>query len=230
MAMAEGHAAHGTAGWARMSPRRILIGLVGGAAALVGFGFVLFANAVMREPEVQNVHADGIVVLTGGQTRITEAAKLLQDGRGRRLLISGVNQKIGRPSLLKISGIDEKTFNCCVDLGYAALNTVGNAEETRRWAEALGYDRLIVVTASYHMPRSLAELARVMPNIELVPHPVAPDGLKRKVWWLDASTTRLLASEYIKFLPAAARLVVARGMSPWQSTSLTASSGAARKS
>ncbi|HEX2841453.1 YdcF family protein [Hyphomicrobium sp.] len=213
-----------------MSPRRFLIGFAGAAAALFAFGFVLFANAVMRDPEVQNVHADGIVVLTGGQTRITEAAKLLQDGRGQRLLISGVNQKTGRPSLLKISGLDEKIFQCCVDLGYAALNTVGNAEETRRWAEALGYDRLIVVTASYHMPRSLAELARVMPNIQLVPHPVAPDGLRRKVWWLDAATTRLLASEYIKFLPAAARLVAERGLSPWQATSLTASSGTPQKS
>ncbi|MDQ8698773.1 YdcF family protein [Hyphomicrobium sp. LHD-15] len=212
-----------------MTPRRFVIGFVGCALSLVAFGFVLFANAVMREPEVQNVQADAIVVLTGGQTRITEAARLLEDGRGQRLLISGVNQKIGRSSLMKISGLDEKIFTCCVDLGYAALNTVGNADETRRWADALGYDRLIVVTASYHMPRSLAELQRAMPNIELVPHPVAPDGLKRKVWWLDSSAMRLLASEYIKFLPAAFRLVVARGVSPWQGT-VTASSGAQRKS
>ncbi|MGE0023142.1 MAG: YdcF family protein, partial [Hyphomicrobium sp.] len=103
-------------------------------------------------------------------------------------------------------------------------------DETRRWAEALGYDRLIVVTASYHMPRSLAELAREMPNIELLPHPVAPDGLRRKVWWLDSTTTRLLASEYIKFLPAAFRLAVARGMTPWQATAVTASSGTPPKS
>jgi len=213
-----------------MSLRRILIGFTAGLLALAGFGFVLFANAVMREPEVQNVHADGIVVLTGGQTRIAEAARLLEEKRGKRLLISGVNQKTGRPSLQRISGLDEATFNCCVDLGYQAQNTIGNADETRRWAEALGYDSLIVVTASYHMPRSLAELAREMPNIDLVPHPVAPDGLRRKVWWLDATAARLLASEYVKFLPAAARLVIARGMSPWQATSVTASSGTPRKS
>jgi len=213
-----------------MGLRRIVIGIAGGTLALVALGFVLFANAVTREPEVQSVYADGIVVLTGGQTRISEAARLLEDKRGERLLISGVNRKIGRPSLLRISGLDEELFNCCVDLGYAALNTVGNADETRRWAEALGYQRLIVVTASYHMPRSLAELARAMPGIELLPHPVAPDVIRRKAWWLDSTTTRLLASEYIKFLPAAARLVVARGMAPWQATSLTASSSTPRKS
>ena len=213
-----------------MSLRRILIGFTASALALTAFGFVLFANAVMREPELKNVRADGIVVLTGGQTRISEAARLLEEKRGERLLISGVNQKSGRPSLLKISGLGEAPFIYLVELGYQAQNTVGNADETRRWAEALGYDSLIVVTASYHMPRSLAELAREMPNIALVPHPVAPDGLRRKVWWLDATATRLLASEYVKFLPAAARLVIARGMAPWQATSLTASTVFPRKS
>lgn len=213
-----------------MASRRFIIGFLGAVLSFSALGFVLFANRVMREPELQNVSADGIVVLTGGQVRISEAARLLEDGRGQRLLISGVNQKTGRPSLLKISGLDKEIFDCCVDLGYAALNTVGNAAETRRWAEALGYQRLIVVTASYHMPRSLAELARAMPGIELVPHPVAPDVLRRKAWWLDPTATRLLASEYLKFLPAAFRLALARGMSPWQGSSLTASSGTPSKS
>jgi uncharacterized SAM-binding protein YcdF (DUF218 family) len=213
-----------------MRSRRAIVGFMGLSLFVVGFGFVLFANAVMREPEARDLRADGIVVLTGGQTRIEEAARLLKDGRGERLLISGVNIKIGRPSLIKISGLDEQTFNCCVDLGYAALNTVGNADETRRWAEAFGYDKLIVVTASYHMPRSLAELARAMPNIQLLPHPVAPDDLRHKVWWLDATTTRLLAQEYVKFLPAAIRLAVTRGMASWQADSVTASSGTPSKS
>ncbi|WP_439543160.1 YdcF family protein [Hyphomicrobium sp.] len=213
-----------------MRSRRAIVGILGLSLFVVGFGFVLFANAVMRQPETRDQRADGIVVLTGGQTRIEEAARLLKDGRGERLLISGVNTKIGRSSLIKISGLDEQTFSCCVDLGYAALNTVGNADETRRWAEAFGYERLIVVTASYHMPRSLAELARAMPNIELLPHPVAPDDLRHKVWWLDPTTTRLLAQEYVKFLPAAIRLAVTRGMAPWQADSVTASSATPSKS
>ncbi len=213
-----------------MTARRTIVGVLGLALSALLFGFVLFANAVMRAPETSDVSADGIVVLTGGQTRISEAAKLLKDGRGQRLLISGVNSRTGRPSLMRISGLDEETFNCCVDLGYAALNTVGNADETRRWAEAFGYNRLIVVTASYHMPRSLAELARAMPHIELIAHPVAPDDLRRKVWWLDAPTTRLLAAEFVKFVPAALRLAVTRGLTPWQADSLTASSATPSKS
>ncbi len=167
-------------------------------------------------------------MLTGGQVRIAEGARLLGEGRAERLLISGVNQKIGRPSLLKLSGLGEQTFNCCVDLGYAALDTIGNAAETRRWAEALHYNKLIVVTASYHMPRSLAELARVMPDTELIPHPVVPESLRQKSWWLNRTALRILAAEYVKFLPAAARLVAARGVGPWYSAPVTSASNLPR--
>lgn len=208
--------------------RRTLIGLAGASVLLLAFGFVLFANAVMHAPSNEVRQADGIVVLTGGPIRIAEGARLLDEGRAERLLISGVNQKIGRPSLLKLSGLGEKTFDCCVDLGYAALDTIGNAAETRRWAEALHYNKLIVVTSSYHMPRSLAELARVMPDTELIPHPVVPESLRDKTWWLNRTALRVLVAEYIKFLPAAARLVAARGVGPWYSPPVTSASNPPR--
>jgi uncharacterized SAM-binding protein YcdF (DUF218 family) len=198
--------------------------LAGAAVWLFAIGFVLFANSVMRDRSNEVHQADGIVVLTGGEIRIAEGARLLDEGRAERLLISGVNQKIGRPSLLKISKLGEQRFNCCVDLGYAALDTIGNAAETRRWAEALHYNKLIVVTASYHMPRSLAELARVMPDTELIPHPVVPESLRVKTWWLNRTALRILVAEYVKFLPAAARLAAARAMGPWSSAPVTSAS------
>ncbi|HKZ96011.1 MAG TPA: YdcF family protein [Hyphomicrobiaceae bacterium] len=204
------------------SLKRLLIGTAGAVLWLLVFGFVMFASAVMREPADENVHADGIVVLTGGETRIREAARLLSEGRGERLLISGVNPQTRRDSLKRLSGLGEQKFNCCVDLGYSALDTVGNAAETRKWAEALRYDSLIVVTASYHMPRSLAELARAMPSTELIAHPVVPVQLRRRAWWLNARTTRILVAEYLKYLPAAARLGAARVLGPWPSSSIAA--------
>lgn len=200
--------------------KRLAIATAGVALWLLVFGFVMFATAVMRADPNPGAHADGIVVLTGGQTRIAEAAKLLAAGRGKRLLISGVNAQTRRESLLKLSGLDEKTFNCCVDLGYAALDTAGNAIETHNWAEALHYDSLLVVTASYHMPRSLAELTREMPQVQLIPHPVVPRDLRKTRWWLDARALRVLVAEYLKYLPAAARLAAERGVTPWHSSSI----------
>jgi uncharacterized SAM-binding protein YcdF (DUF218 family) len=207
--------------------KRITIGLAGATLWLLAFGFVLFATAVMREPAAQSVRADGIVVLTGGQTRIAEGARLLEEGRGKRLLISGVNPTISRESLQRLSGLGEDRFDCCVDLDNAA-DTIGNATETRKWADAQHYDRLIVVTASYHMPRSLAELARAMPDKELIPHPVVPKDLRRTAWWLDRTVTRLLISEYVKFIPAAARLAAARTLNPWNSAPVAAAQAGVR--
>ena len=179
----------------------------------------MFAAAVMRGPADGNVKADGIIVLTGGDTRIAEGARLLAAGHAQRMLISGVNKITRRDELMRISGLTTEKFNCCVDLGYSALDTIGNADEARDWVEGRSYDSLIVVTASYHMPRSIAELARTLPNTHLIPHPVMPKSFHREAWWLHMPTARILLSEYLKFLPSAARYGVARMLRPWQDNS-----------
>jgi uncharacterized SAM-binding protein YcdF (DUF218 family) len=189
---------------------RVLAGVAVAAVAVLALGFIVFASTVTREPAPGDVHADGIVVLTGESRRIAEGARLLSEGRAERMLISGVYKHTGKRALMKISGLPEQTFDCCVDLGYAALDTAGNADEARTWASERRYATLIIVTASYHMPRSLAEISLALPSAQLIPHPVVPDNFPISYWWLSRSATRLLVSEYLKFLPAAAQLTVAR--------------------
>jgi uncharacterized SAM-binding protein YcdF (DUF218 family) len=190
--------------------RSLLMAVTGAAAMLLVLGFVLFAGAATREPASQIARADGIVVLTGGEARIAKAARLLEAGRADRLLISGVNRKVGKDEIHRLTGLGAAQFDCCVDIGYAAHDTIGNADETREWVARRGYKRLIVVTASYHMPRSLAELGRVLPGVELVAYPVVPTRFHTEAWWRHLGTTRILVSEYLKFLPAAARLAGVR--------------------
>ncbi|MBK9079067.1 MAG: YdcF family protein [Hyphomicrobium sp.] len=182
------------------------------AAATLAFGFVLFATSVMRGPFGGGERADAIVVLTGGDNRVVEGARLFAEGRGKRLLISGVNRRTRREDVQRISGLDLKSFTCCVDLGYEALDTVGNADETRTWANTHGYTSLIVVTSSYHMPRGLAELSLAMPDRQLIPHAVTPRSFPVSGWWLHVATTRILLSEYLKYIPAVARLTAQRVM------------------
>lgn len=193
-----------------------LIGLFAMGAGLVVFGFVLFASIVMRDPEPDDKKADAIVVLTGGESRIREAAALLRKGRAGRLLITGVNPKTGSRDIGRLSGLTEEELDCCVDLGYEALNTKGNAEETAGWTRSRGYTSLIIVTASYHMPRSLLELSRELPNVTLLAHRVMPKSLQQNEWWLNPRTARVLISEYVKLIPAAVRLAVARVLSGWE--------------
>jgi uncharacterized SAM-binding protein YcdF (DUF218 family) len=193
---------------------------VAAALSLLALGFVLFASVVTRLPADNNPHADGIVVLTGEGRRIAEGARLLDEGRAKRMLISGVFRRTGKKALIEISGLPEDKFDCCVDVGYAALDTAGNANETRAWAVSHGYNSLIVVTASYHMPRSLAELSLALPATELIPHPVVPNNFPPTRWWLHAAVTRTLVSEYFKFLPTAAHLTFARLLRSTQSSSV----------
>jgi uncharacterized SAM-binding protein YcdF (DUF218 family) len=200
--------------------RRAIILGAGATLSLLALGFVLFASVVTRMPAENNPHADGIVVLTGEGRRIAEGARLLDEGRAQRMLISGVFRRTGKKALLEISGLPEDKFDCCVDVGYNALDTAGNANETRAWAASRGYESLIVVTASYHMPRSLAELSLAMPGTELIPHPVVPNNFPPSRWWLHGSVTRTLISEYFKFLPTAAHLTVARLLRSTQSNSM----------
>jgi uncharacterized SAM-binding protein YcdF (DUF218 family) len=200
---------------------QIIVWLAALAAAALAFGFVLFAVSVTRDDASGWDKADGIVVLTGGDLRLETGAKLLGEGRAKRLLISGVNRKVTREEMRRLLGLDAKTFNCCVDLGYEALDTVGNADETRTWAMNNGYTKLIIVTSRYHMPRSLAELALVMPHVTLLPYAVTPRRFPETAWWLHATTTRVLISEYLKFLPAVTRLTAQRLLN-WRDGSSTA--------
>lgn len=170
----------------------------------------MFARSVAQATPAFVERADGIVVLTGGSHRLPEAARLLAEKRGTRLLISGANRVTSRSDLLQKSGISAELFECCVDVGYIAQDTGGNADETMRWVESKGYASLIIVTSSYHMPRSLAELRRTMPDVKLIPYPVVTQGFRKDHWWRDFSTARILFSEYVKFIPTAARLGVAR--------------------
>jgi uncharacterized SAM-binding protein YcdF (DUF218 family) len=187
----------------------------------IGLGFLVFAHAATSEGAMPPPKADGIVALTGSAPRILVAARLLADGRARRLLVTGVNRQTTVEELRRLTGLDQRLFECCVDLGYEARNTTGNAEEARTWADAHRFSSLIVVTSGYHMPRSLAELGRVMPDILLIPYPVHGHRHTEK-WWRSLGTLRVLVAEYVKFIPAAARFAVARGARALQTRLLAA--------
>jgi uncharacterized SAM-binding protein YcdF (DUF218 family) len=188
-------------------------------------GFVAFANGVASSTPAVVERADAIVVLTGGAHRLPEAARLLADGRGSRLLISGANRMTSRDDLQRKSGISSEMFDCCVDIGYEAQDTPGNADETLQWAASQKFTKLIIVTSSYHMPRSLTELGRVMPNAQLIPYPVVTQGFRKGRWWRDLGTARILLSEYVKFLPSAARFGVARFLRSFEGSAFADAAG-----
>lgn len=173
-------------------------------------GFVVFADSIERGPPENAQNADGIVALTGGRARIGEAVKLLAEGKAKRLLITGVHPTTTKDKLRDLVHGDEALFACCVDLDRRALNTSGNAVETRRWARSKGFKSLIVVTSSYHMPRTLVELQRVLPRVQFYPYPVVAPDFPIDRWWGSSDALKILFSEYVKYIPAVARLEATR--------------------
>jgi uncharacterized SAM-binding protein YcdF (DUF218 family) len=160
-------------------------------------------------PENQSTPTDAIVVLTGGRLRLQSGMDLLREGKGRKLFVSGVNQQVDLDELLRVSG-NADWASCCTALGHEADNTLGNARETAQWMRQQGFKSLRLVTAWYHMPRSLLELDRAMPAIEIIAHPVFPDEVSQEHWWVSRGTAILLANEYGKYLGALIRPVVER--------------------
>ena len=176
------------------------------ALVLLMIGFIVFANSIEREHAVPQRSADGIAVLTGGVARIDEAMKLLAAGKAKRVLITGVNRTTTTEELKNLASQGDQLFTCCVDIDKEARNTIDNATETSEWVALRRYSSIIVVTSNYHMPRALAELARVMPGVALIPYAVVDNNVHLDRWWTYPGTTKLLLSEYLKYLPALGRL------------------------
>jgi uncharacterized SAM-binding protein YcdF (DUF218 family) len=182
-----------------------MIVVVGGALALaVGFGW--FVSQIADQEIQLDRNADGIVVLTGAASRIPDAITLLSNQRGQRLLITGVHRTTSAREIAQLTALNEKIFACCVDLDRSALNTIGNAIETKRWAKERNFNSLIVVTSNWHMPRAMVELEHQMPEIALIPYPVVSENAKNEPWWSSATTARLFAGEYLKYVFALLRM------------------------
>jgi uncharacterized SAM-binding protein YcdF (DUF218 family) len=175
------------------------------AVLSLGAGFGWFLWNLPADEIVLQRDADGIVVLTGGASRISDAIELLAAGRGKRLLISGVNRATTSGEISRLNPEYGRMVSCCVDFDRS-LNTLGNAIETRHWAQSRGFRSLIVVTSNYHMPRAIAEIAHQLPDVALLPFPVIAEKLHAEPWWTHGATLKLMLSEYLKYVVARMRM------------------------
>lgn len=178
----------------------ILVGLI--AFLSLGTGFILFAISLPYSPTQNMDKADLIVVLTGGRGRLKTGLELLNQRAGDKLFISGVAKGVNIPTLVQLSQTSTDYVDCCIILGYDATNTQGNASETANWIKSQGHTSLRLVTASYHMPRALLEFQITMPHINIIPHPVFSPSVRNADWWMSMGSTKLIFSEYLKYILA----------------------------
>ncbi len=186
--------------------RLFFVAGLAGVFALIS-GFVWFGDHVTSLKAPDNVaRADGAASLTGGSNvRLRTGVQLVESGKVPRLLISGVNPLATSLEIRLVAGGQEATYACCIDLGRKATDTVGNASEVSAWVARHNVKKLILITDSYHMPRSLFEMRRANPSLTIIPYPVQADGVSNSLWWQNEKTVRSLGLEYGKLLVALAR-------------------------
>ena len=193
----------------------IVVGCVVLIAALIwGMGLRAFAETIPVDLEDNGGHTDAVVVLTGGSGRLDEALGLLENGRADMLFVSGVYEGIDVRYLLQTVLSGDPGIEDRVEIGNAT-NTIGNAEETAAWIRDKGYSSIRLVTAAYHMPRSMLEFGFVLDGVAIMPHPVFPEHVKAD-WWQWPGSAFLVIKEYNKFLLAwvRQRAVSLRGAFP----------------
>ncbi|MDV7338109.1 YdcF family protein [Terasakiella sp. A23] len=173
-------------------------------------GFIAFLDLVPRTVQDQDSLTDGIVVLTGGTKRLNTGLELLSDQKAQKMLISGVYRGVDLEELLSLSKESPQELECCIDIGHEADNTRGNARETADWVEKTGFQTVRLVTANYHMPRSLLEFSFHLPYTTIIAHPVFPEHVKVDQWWRWPGTAALLVGEYNKYLLVWVRQELAR--------------------
>ncbi len=188
----------------RLTRRALAVVILGLCAWLAGFFW--FIEQIPRSLGDPDSVTDAIVVLTGGAGRLSAGLDLLARGRGGKLFISGVYRGVEVAEILRASRRSPEDLEWRVELGHDAIDTRSNANETGQWMAVEGFSSLRLVTASYHMPRSLLEFRRAMPEFEIIVHPVFPERFKRDEWWLWPGSTALIVSEFGKYLMALVRL------------------------
>ncbi|UCH72988.1 MAG: YdcF family protein [Rhodospirillales bacterium] len=176
-----------------------------------GWGLSRFVDSIPRTVADDQRRTDAIVVLTGGTMRLETGFALLAAGMAETLLVSGVDKSVPIEEVLRLTGMTEEDVACCVTLGYMAEDTGSNASESAAWVRSNGIRSVRLVTAGYHMPRSLLEFRAALPDVEIVPHPVFPAHVMIDEWWRRPGTASLLIGEYNKFLLAGLRTLAGFG-------------------
>ena len=167
----------------------------GAIAILLWFGFTM-----PDAPADAAEKTDAIVVLTGGEARIEAAYQLLQKDLGRRLFVTGVAPKVPKAELLKRLGDPPAELAARIEFESQAIDTIGNANKTAAWFNSQSLKSMRLVTANYHMRRSLLLFRRAMPGARILAHPVVPKGLGAGEWWTTRQGTEAVARELAKYL------------------------------
>ena len=177
-------------------------------------GLVWFGMTLPTKVDSPFQKTDAIVVLTGGVDRIDAALDLMCHHRAQKLLISGVNPQTTLKDILATVSVAHQNLKPSdIDLDYRSDNTFENAQQAARWIREHHFRSVRLVTAHYHIRRSLLEFFQTLPDVEIIAHPVIPRIFQRKDWIQDLGVVSILCREYHKYMGVLLRHILSRNKS-----------------
>ncbi len=177
--------------------RSTLFYILGVFLLIWGIGFCVFCYYTITFKYSADESVQAVAVLTGGVDRIPTAVQKVSEKELAHLLISGVHPSVSKDELLKRLQLPK---TCRATLGYWAQNTAQNAVEVSDWVTENQFDRILLVTSFYHMPRAVFEILKHLPDLEIVPYPVFPKSFDNSVAWVRTKYAWFLFLEYNKFI------------------------------
>ncbi|PKP64269.1 MAG: hypothetical protein CVT85_11485 [Alphaproteobacteria bacterium HGW-Alphaproteobacteria-7] len=125
-------------------------------------GFLWFV--VTLPEEASDVTTDAVIVPTGGAGRIARGLEVLDQGLAAKMLVSGVDSEVRPGEFAAEFGVAPEQMECCVTLGFAAVDTRSNAAETAKWVAQNEVTSIRLVTTDWHMRRAAGEVERTLPG------------------------------------------------------------------
>ena len=164
------------------------------------FTYYLYQIYSQSDTELKNAKYTAAIVLTGDQYRIQKGISLLKENIVNKLLISGVNKKISKKSIIAEFPDSKSLFNCCIDLDMISTNTFENARESYTWIHNNKLDSVIIVSSFYHLPRVKLEFSRFFRDKQVIFIP-ANDNLQK-------TSFKKLLIEYIKYIRTSSSILI----------------------
>ena len=125
-------------------------------------GFVAFA-VTLPQPLDEGA-SDVVIVPTGGAGRIARGLEVVRQGQAKELFVSGVDPEVRPGEFAEEFKVGGAAMECCVTLGYAAVDTHSNAQEAADWLKEHGFSSVRLVTSDWHMHRAYAEFRSIVPD------------------------------------------------------------------
>ena len=133
------------------------------AAVMLVYAFGFLGFAVSLPQPAADEKTDAVIVLTGGPGRIARGLDVVEQGLAREMFVSGVDPDVTPAEFAAEFDVSRRVMQCCVKLGYLAVDTRSNAGEAAQWLKENEFTSVRLVTTDWHMARSAAEFSETLP-------------------------------------------------------------------